>query len=157
MTLWLITSCEIILLAGSCDFRALYASGYTLRTGHLHQLYDFDFQSQLQRSLVKPSFRDHLVTIPFTHPPFEAVFFVPFSLLPYPYAYLLFLAFNLACLTFIYRCLRPWPSNLMRIYPLFPAVMLLAFLPVAAVLLIGQDAILLLALLVVATVLMHQN
>jgi len=55
-----------VLLAGACDFRALYASGYTLRTGHLHQLYDFDFQSQLQRSLVKPSFRDHLVTIPFT-------------------------------------------------------------------------------------------
>ena len=44
-----------VLLAGACDFRALYASGYTLRTGHLHQLYDFDFQSQLQRSLVKPS------------------------------------------------------------------------------------------------------
>ena len=146
-----------VLMAGACDFRALYASGYTLRTEHLHELYDFDFQSQLQRSLVKPSIRDHLVTIPFTHPPFESVFFVPFSLLPYPYAYLFFLAFNLACLMFVYRCLRPWTSNLTGIYPLFPAVMFLAFLPVAAVLLIGQDSILLLTLLAGATVLMNQN
>ncbi len=146
-----------VLMAGACDFRAFYTAGYTLRTGHLHQLYDYDFQSQLQRSLVKPSIRDHLVTIPFTHPPFESVFFVPFSLLPFPSAYLLFLAFNLACLAFIFRWLRPWTSNLVGVYPLFPAVMFLAFLPVAAVLLIGQDSILLLTLLTAATVLMNQN
>jgi len=40
--------------------------------------------------------------------------------------------FNLACLTFIFRWLRPWTSNLVGIYPLFPVVMFLAFLPVAA-------------------------
>jgi len=144
-------------MAGACDFRAFYTAGYTLRTGHLQQLYDYDFQSQLQHWIVAPSIRDHLVTIRFTHPPFESVFFVPFSLLPYRYAYLLFLAFNLACLIFIFRWLRPWTSNLVGIYPLFPVVMFLAFLPVAAVLLIGQDSILLLTLLTGATVLMNQN
>jgi hypothetical protein len=146
-----------ILMAGACDFREFYAAGYTLRTGHLNELYNYDFQTRLQLSVVKPSIRGILVTIPYTHPPFEAVLFIPLSLLPYQYAYLLYLVFNLACLAVTFRWLKPWTSNLAGIYPLLPAVMFLGFLPAAAVLLTGQDSLVLLTLLTGAAVLMNQN
>jgi hypothetical protein len=155
--LWTWVFMGSILMAGACDFREFYTAGYTLRTGHLHELYNYDFQTRLQLTVVKPSLRSILVTIPYTHPPFEALLFIPLSLLPYQYAYLLYLAFNLACLAVTFRWLKPWTSNLAGIYPLLPAVMFLGFLPAAAVLLTGQDSLVLLTLLTGAAVLMNQN
>ena len=36
--LWTWVFMGSILMAGACDFREFYTAGYTLRTGHLHEL-----------------------------------------------------------------------------------------------------------------------
>jgi hypothetical protein len=60
---------------------------------------------------------------------------------------LAFLAFNVGLLTIAFWLLKPWMENLRRIYPWLPTALFLAFLPVCAALIQGQDSILLLVVL----------
>src|SRR5947208_13585712 len=39
-------------LHGNSDFRQLYTAAYMIRTGHGHELYDYQAQKQLQDALV---------------------------------------------------------------------------------------------------------
>ena len=81
-------------LRGHADFRQLYAAGYMVRTGHASELYDTRAQQQFQDALVGNDER----ALPFIRPAYQALLFVPFSLLPYRSAYLAFLAVNLVLL-----------------------------------------------------------
>src|ERR1700687_1084733 len=78
-------------LRGHADFRQLYAAGYMVRTGHASDLYNYAAQKNFQDTLVS---REKLA-LPFIRPAYQAVFFAPFSLLPYRSAYLAFLSANL--------------------------------------------------------------
>ncbi len=140
-------------LGGRADFRQLYTAGYMLRTGHRLQLYDYAAQLHFQNELVSHG----EVALPFIRPACEALLFVPFSLLHYRTAYFAFLAMNLALLFLCFRMLRPRMGHLARIYRWLPAAMFLAFLPVAAALMQGQDSILLLTLLTAALLLLDQD
>src|SRR5215470_19091927 len=64
---------------GGGDLRLLYTGAYMIRTGHGGLLYDFGAQKTFQDSLV--SVRP--IPVPFTHPPYESLIFLPFSYLPY--------------------------------------------------------------------------
>ena len=138
--------------AGHADFRNLYAAGYMVRVGHGHELYDYAAQKKFQDALVS---REQ-IAIPFVRPAYQALLFVPFSLLSFRQAYCAFLAFNLATLGLCFRLLRPYMNNLSRVWPGLPAGMFL-FLPIAAALMQGQDSIILLTLLAGALACIQQG
>jgi hypothetical protein len=141
------------LLHGHADFRQLYAAGYMVRTGHAGKLYDIRAQQQFQDVLVGNDER----ALPFIRPAYQALLFVPFSLLPYRTAYLAFLAVNLVLLAMTFWILRPNMRNLSRVWPGLPVFIFLVFYPSALALMQGQDSILLLLLLAAALVALEQG
>jgi hypothetical protein len=132
-------------LGGHSDFRQLYAAASMVRAGHASELYDPIAQQRTQNELVGV---DQL--IPFVRPAYETLLFVPLSFLRYRTAYFVFLGINLVMLAATYSLLRPWMSNLAAIYPWLPAALFLAFLPIGATLIEGQDSLLLLLILTAA-------
>ena len=141
------------LLHGHADFRQLYAAGYMVRTGHAGELYDIRAQQQFQDVLVGNDER----ALPFIRPAYQALLFVPFSLLPYRTAYLAFLAVNLVLLAMTFWILRPNMRNLSRVWQGLPVFIFLVFFPSALALMQGQDSILLLLLLAAALVALEQG
>lgn len=132
---------------GHADFRNFYSAGYMVRSGDARALYDYETEKVYQDRLIS---RENLA-MPFIHPAYEALLFVPLSLLPYRAAYFAFLTVNLALLAICYRLLRPRMQNLAKVWRGLPAAMFL-FLPVTGALMKGQDSILLLTLLAAGAV-----
>jgi hypothetical protein len=148
-----ITIFPVALLHGHADFRQLYAAGYMVRTGHAGELYDIRAQQQFQDVLVGNDER----ALPFIRPAYQALLFVPLSLLPYRTAYLAFLAVNLVLLAMTFWILRPNMRNLSRVWQGLPVFIFLVFYPSALALMQGQDSILLLLLLAAALVALEQG
>ena len=140
-------------LRGHADFRQLYVAGYMVRTGHRTQLYDYAAQTYFQNTLVSNDER----ALPFIRPAYQALMFVPFSLLPYRTAYLGFLLLNLLLLALAFLMLQPRLRGLSRVWPGLPPALFLGFYPIALALMQGQDSILLLALLAAALVSLERN
>src|SRR5689334_14382163 len=61
---------------GHFDFRAYYSAGLMVRTGQISNLYDYGTQKRVQDQ----TFHAEGVALPFTHPAYEALFYVPLSL-----------------------------------------------------------------------------
>jgi len=136
---------------GYPDFTIYYTAGTMIRQGMGQSLYDDATQFRVQQEFA-PRVATRLGALPFNHPPFEAVFFLPLTYFSYRMAYLLWGLVNLAMLSALPILLRPhvpvlrfWPSAAW-------AVVSLAFFPVFFALLQGQDAILLLFLYALAFV-----
>ena len=133
-----------LIAAGLPDFAIYYCAGTVVRQGLGHQLYDpaARFEVQQQFATAVPLFRGPL---PWTHPPFEALFFIPFSYLSYLTAYVLWNLLNLVLVGATLWLLRDY---LPRLRTRAPALWLLAiaFFPVFFNLLEGQDGIVLLFL-----------
>jgi hypothetical protein len=142
-----------VFLNGRADFRQLYTAGYMVSSGHSHQLYDYDSQLRFQNELV--SHAD--IALPFIRPAYQALIFAPFSRLPYRTAYFAFLALNLCLLWVSFRLLRPKLVSLAEIYQWLPSALFLAFLPIGAALIQGQDSILLLTLLAAGLTFLERN
>jgi glycosyl transferase family 87 len=142
-----------VFLNGRADFRQLYTAGYMVRSGHSYQLYDYDSQLRFQNELV--SHAD--IALPFIRPAYQALIFAPFSRLPYRTAYFAFLALNLCLLWVSFRLLRPKLVSLAGIYQWLPSAIFLAFLPIGAALIQGQDSILLLTLLAASLTFLERN
>ena len=140
-------------LRGHADFRQLYVAGYMVRTGHRTQLYDYAAQTYFQNTLVS----NDESALPFIRPAYQALMFVPFSLLPYRTAYLGFLLLNVLLLALAFLILQPRLRGLSRVWPGLPPALFLGFYPVALALMQGQDSILLLALLAAALVSLERN
>jgi hypothetical protein len=122
-------------LSGKVDFRHLYTAGYLLRTGQRHLLYDQNANLMAQQKLVS-SWHGY----PYNHLAYEAIFFAPFSLIPYRAAYLCFALINVLLLAACTWLLR-------SIFPRAPmaticAGLLILFLPLYFVLADGQDSFL---------------
>ena len=143
---WILT--VSVFLGGHSDFRQLYTAGYMARSGHARELYEYNAQRHFQNLLVSPAD----IALPFNHLAYEALLFLPFSLLSHRAAYFGFLSFNVIALALTFKFLRLWMRNLAAIYPWLPYAMFLAFLPIAAALIQGQDSILLLMLFAAALV-----
>ena len=130
-------------LQGHSSFRQLYTAGYMVRTGHAHELYDYDAQK---------NFQDHLVSheqmlMPFIRPPFDAVAYAPLSLLSYRKAFIAILLLNIFFVILTLFALRLHTANLQIRSRWLPATMIASFVPVGSALMMGQDSIALLALL----------
>lgn len=134
---------------GDPDFTAFYTAGELLREGRGRQLYDAQAQLQLQRAFAS-DFEIRHGALPYIHPPFEALIFVPLAFLPYLPAFVVWNVVNLAMLVAIPLLLRGALDGLLDV-PVWEWILaLLAFFPVFANLLQGQDAILLLLVFVLS-------
>ena len=127
------------------DLRVVYTPGYMLRTGQRKQIYDFAAVRRNQDQRISSDGG----ALPFLHPAYEVLLFVPISLIPYHAAYLLWVAVNLSVLGLIYLLLRQCVPDLLQIGPawMLPAL-LLGFMPIAITIFEGQDSLLLLLILI---------
>ena len=140
-------------LRGQVDFRHLYTAGYMVRTGYGHELYNYDAQKRFQSQFVA----GRQPTLPFVRPAYQALFFMPLSLLRYRDAYLIFLCFNLCLLGICFLLLGSKLCGLACRHRWLPAALFLSFLPVSLALLQGQDTIILMALFTGAWVLLDSK
>lgn len=109
------------------DFSPIYAAGTILRKGEAPKLYDLEEQARVERSFG----RNQLLV--YDHPPFEAVFFEPITILGYSAAYLLWGAINVLLWLLFQHLLRPFapvPKNNLQyfmicslFFPLWSALM----------------------------------
>ena len=126
---------------GYSDFTVFYTAGTILRDGLGHQLYNNKVQYAVQNH-----FAGHIPLrnspLPYIHPPFEAAIFLPLSGLPYRQAFAVWDMLNVAALFGVAVSLRRSVGVLRSIPPWKFAIAAIAFFPVFACLLEGQDSIL---------------
>jgi alpha-1,2-mannosyltransferase len=135
---------------GYQDFTIFYTSARLLRSGEASGLYNLATQYRMQLTFTHVPIRQG--PLPFNHPPFEALLFVPFTMLDYWPAYLLWTALNLILLAASVTLLRRHFSQLAAVSPLVLGLGAIAFFPVAIGIIQGQDVILLLFLFVLAVI-----
>ena len=128
---------------GYPDFTIYYTAGTMIRQGMGHTLYDDAAQFKIQQQFA-PNVATRLAALPFNHPPFEALIFIPLTYLSYRVAFLLWALLNVALIFTAMSLIRPYAPLLRE----WPAALIglasLAFFPIFFALLQGQDAILLL-------------
>src|SRR5208282_5954771 len=118
-----------------------YTAATILRNGHGHQLYDARTQYEAQKSFTG-EISSRRGPLPYIHPPFEALIFLPLTLLPYHRAFLAWDLLNVAALFGAALLLGRSVSTLRLIPPWEFVIACVAFFPVFAGLLQGQDSIL---------------
>ncbi len=135
------------IVRGYPDFTVYYTAATMLRGGLGRELYNEQVQSEIQRRFAGniPSRQGPL---PYIHPPYEALLFVPLTFLRYPRAFAAWDLLNAAALFGIYWSLRSSVARLRLVSAWEFVFAALAFFPVFACFLQGQDSILLLLLCV---------
>jgi hypothetical protein len=140
---WVFWSVRGKVLSGYADFTAFYAAGQIVRQGQGNRLYD-----PREQWLVEQEFaRDVAIRqgpLPYLRLPFEALVFLPLTLLSYPAAYVFWLLLNLGAVTAVALFLRRQLGPLKEFPAWLPILAALAFTPVFLTLLQGQDSMLLL-------------
>lgn len=132
---------------GDPDFTVFYTAGKMLRQGLSPQLYDARAQQAVQQEFATDSDLRR-GPLPYIHPPFEAVPFVPLTFLPYHDAFLLWNVLNLGLLWGVAVLLRGSLPRMCQVAVLDWILAFVAFFPVFTNFLQGQDAILLLLVIV---------
>lgn len=145
-----------LLRNGYQDFTIFYGAARMVRSGQAHSLYDLPAQYRAQQEFA-PNVSIRQAPLPYNHPPFEAVLFVPFTFLSYWPAYVLWSALNLLLLAGSLILLRSQFSSLAAIPPFIFGLSALAFFPVAIGLIQGQDVILLLFLFILTIVCLNRG
>ena len=140
-------------LQGRGDFRQIYAAAYMVRTGHSHELFNYEAQERFQNQVVAPE----QYALPFVRPASQALLFAPLTWLSYPAAYCVFIGVNLALLALCFFLLEPWMLNLAVHSRWKPLTLFLSFTPLAYGITQGQDSILLLSLLTGALLLLRRQ
>lgn len=128
---------------GYPDFTVFYTAATILRDGLGHQLYDEHVQYEVQEKSVG-QIVSRRGPLPYIHPPFEALIFLPLGWLPYPRAFALWDLLSIVVLFGVALLLRRSVDMLRLIPPWEFVIGSLAFFPVFDCFLQGQDSILLL-------------
>ena len=134
---------------GDPDFTAYYTAGRMLRESQGSQLYDPHAQLAAQRKFTDDE-DNRRGLLPYLHPPFEVLVFLPLTFLPYSAAYVVWNGLNLGILLGASVLLRASVECLRLISRADLYLALLAFFPVFANFHQGQDAILLLLVVLLA-------
>lgn len=141
---------------GYPDFTTFYSGASILRQGLGRQLYDEQTQYRVQQQFAaEVSIRQG--PLPYIHPPFEALLFIPFTWVSYPIAYVLWDLLNLIVLVILLFMLQPALPVLRPVSVAFWLLACLAFFPIFFALLHGQDVLLLVLLLAAVYVLLRRN
>jgi len=141
---------------GYPDFTTFYTGGIIVRQHLGAQLYDEQTQYRLQQQFAPGVIIRH-GPLPYIHPPFEALVFVPLAWLSYPAAFLVWDCISVLILIAAMWVLRPHVSSLNAISMPAWIFIWLAFFPVFFGLLQGQDIFVLLLLFVLAFVALKQK
>jgi len=129
---------------GLPDFTIFYTAGEILHEGHGYELYDDRVQEDVQRSFSPIGLQKRGSILPFNHPPFEALVFVPFARLSYVRAYLAWFGINLG-LTLVVLVLLRRNFVILGSAPFYLWILAgLGFYPLFMALMKGQDSILIL-------------
>jgi len=131
---------------GYGDFSAFYTAGKILRAGQGARLYDRKLQWEIQKNFAG-SVRIRKGPLPYIRPPFHALLFWPLAYLSYPAASGAWISINVGILIAIPFLLDSEPGLWAGAEG---SLLCLSFFPAAFDLLQGQDAVLLLLLLVLA-------
>lgn len=140
-----------LLQRGYQDFTIFYAAGKMVRNGQSVSLYDLNAQYRAQKEFA-PDVPIRQAALPFNHPPFETLLFVPFTFVGYLPAYVTWTVFNLAMLATTLALLRKHFAEIRSLSPVLLGLSAAGFFPIAMGIIQGQDSILLLFITVLAMV-----
>ena len=141
---------------GDPDFTVFYTAGKMLREGRGSQLYSSRAQLAAQSEFARNS-DIRRGPLPYIHPPFEALFFLPLTYLQYSHAFIIWNLINVVILCGVAILLRHSLSAL-RATPVWQMVLFsLAFFPLFANFHQGQDAILLLLMVTLSFRAFHRE
>ncbi len=141
---------------GYPDFTIFYSSARILAQGLGRQLYDEATQYRVQQQFAAGvSIRQG--PLPYNHPPFEALAFVPLSWMSYPTAYCVWNLFNLIFLVMTLYVLRPALPGVKSVSAAAWLFVWVSFFPVFFALLQGQDVLFLLLLFAGVYVLLRRD
>ena len=138
LALW---SMRELILSGTNDFRPYYGAALMIRRGDGARIYQDEAQHEIQREMlpfVEPS------QLPFNHPAYEALLFIPLTYLPYTVASVVWAVVNIGLLAIIGAILYRWHKQ----YSVY--LVLLSLAPVMFTVMLGQDSILLLLVFALA-------
>ena len=147
---------RVLIRKGYSDFAIYYCAGAILREGMGSHLYDNVTQFRVQQQFA-PDVPVRQGALPYTHPPFEGLFFAPFTYLSYQQAFVLWDSLNLVMLVTVAFLLSPYLPHTGGRAAVTCILAALAFFPVLFALIQGQDAILLLLLYALAFVSLKRN
>lgn len=134
---------------GYPDFTIFYVAGKVVQQGSGRQLYSEAVQYRVQQEIFAGG-RTRQWELPYNHPPFEALLFLPLARVPYTVAYLVWGLINLSVFVAVVVLLRPHVL-LLRERPLtFWVLGALAFSPAAMGMVQGQDIFMLLLVFALA-------
>jgi len=120
---------------GLPDFTIFYTASQIIHEGRGADLYEEHLQEQVQRSFSPIGFTKRDSVLPYNHPPFEALLFVPLARFSYVTAYFIWLFVNVALvvsLTLVLRSSFPvlgkeplalWLLASFAFFPIFLAIM----------------------------------
>jgi len=142
--------------SGYSDFSIFYSAGKIVGRGLGSHLYDSALQYRTQQEFA-PHVHIRQGALPYNHPPFEALIFVPLATIPYFAAYSLWDCANLLMLCALPLVLRPHVSLLRRVPAAYCLIATLAYFPIFIALLQGQDVVVLLLLFALAYAALKEN
>jgi len=121
-------------LGASADFVQFYAAGKIVVSGQGARLYDANLQSDIERQVAQ-----HVEPILFNHPPFEALVYAPLAHFGFSTAFAIWTFLNLSLLGAAFFLLRVYGPP----FGLAERLLLLAvaFYPVLATMIQGQDSL----------------
>jgi hypothetical protein len=134
---------------GYPDFTVFYTAAKILRAKRGHGLYTASVQNQVQKAFTG-ELPSRPAALPYIHPPFEALFFLPLSRLPYLHAYSAWDLLNIGMLFALALLLRASLAVLRLVSTWEFVLAALAFFPIFECLLQGQDSVLQLLLCTLA-------
>jgi hypothetical protein len=137
------------ILRGDPDFTAFYTAGRMLRLGQGAAIYEPAAQQEVQRGFASDS-DVRQGPLRYIHPPFEAVLFWPLAFLSYPRAFVVWDLVNLGMIVAVSVVLQRTLLVSLGLRMWEVVLALFAFFPVFVNFFQGQDAILLLLLVVFA-------
>jgi hypothetical protein len=141
---------------GYQDFTAFYCGGLMIRAGEGARLYDLQLQYQTQLEFA-PHVDIRQVALPYNHPPFEALLFLPLAYLNFFPAYLVWWLLNIVMLAVGVALLKKRFGEVASLAGWFLFLVVAGFPPVATVLMHGQDSVLLMLGTIVGLTLLEKD
>jgi hypothetical protein len=129
---------------GLSDFASFYTAAEILHDGRGHQLYDLDLQEKVQRSVMPEAVKERGGILPFNHPAFESIVFLPLTVFSLHIAFWIWFSINIGFLFAVIWVLRKYLPLLGQAPFYLWAAGCLSFPPIAITLIQGQDSIVLL-------------
>jgi hypothetical protein len=129
---------------GLSDFASFYTAAEILRDGRGHQLYDLNVQETVQRSVMPEVVRERGGILPYNHPAFEAIVFLPLTVFSLHAAYRVWFAINMGLLFAVIGVLRKSLPLLTQAPFYLWVAACFSFPPIVITFIQGQDSIALL-------------